>query len=58
MATAQHGQRLVQIFRLRVAGDDSAAPVRLFDQVVLVVGVDTRRAGSDFLDSVSPRIVF
>jgi hypothetical protein len=43
--TAQHRQWLIYVLCLLVAGNDTTAGVCFFDEVVSVVGVDTRPAG-------------
>ena len=53
----QHGQRFVDFFCLRVAGNRRAAGVCLLNEIVSVVGVDASACGRRLVDSSSEGVV-
>ena len=55
---SQHRQRLIDVLRLFVAGNDTAGGVCFFDQVVAVVGVDACAAGQRLVDAPAEGVVF
>jgi hypothetical protein len=56
-ARPQHSRGLVDVQPLRVPGDDATTRVRLFHEIVSVIGVDAGAGTGRFLRNATKRII-